>query len=414
LRICLISTGEEILRGEVLDTNGAQAARLLDEHGFHLSKRITCGDQLGDLVNSFRQGLAHTDALIACGGLGPTLDDRTAEALAQMLGCELVEDSCIVSKLKQKFQAFGAEFTDNQKRQARIPQGGQAIDNPNGTAVGIQVEKDKQWLFCLPGPPREFLPMLKDAVLPKLLRIQQAQHTPDQVVARVFKTFGQGEGWVAQQLNNLPSLFEHLELGYRAHGPEVHVKLRLRQSNLDAAKKTMEEVIQTLKTRLGPLVFAEGDQSLAQVTIEKLIQQGLTLSAAESCTGGWIGKLLTDVPGSSDTFLLSAVTYNNQAKQAILGVDAGILKKHGAASQACAMAMAEGAKRISGSDCSVSVTGIAGPGGGSQNKPVGTVFFGLCTPEGTQIKKRTFPNMGRDLIRQASAHTAIDLIRRHT
>ncbi len=412
MRISLVSTGEEILCGEVLDTNAPHASTLLADHGFSIVRRHTCGDSLDDLTGTFRMALEEADAVICCGGLGPTVDDRSAEAAAAVLGRPLVMDKNILEQLEAKFEYIGVPFTGNQARQARLPEGAEAIDNWRGTAPGIACAQGDKLLFCLPGPPGEYRPMLEEIVLPRLEAERARRGDVEHSSTRIVNTFGKGEGWVADKLGDLESEVEHLQLGYRAAMPEIHIKLHTRRPTREEVEKVLDRAERLVRDRLGIIIFGIGDQSLPGVTLDLLIREKLTLAVAESCTGGLVGKLLTDVPGSSAAFLLSAVTYADQAKQDVLSVDPALLAEHGAVSEECARAMAEGVRDLAGSDLSVAVTGIAGPEGGSTEKPVGTVIFAFCGPEGTRTKKRTFPPLDRSFIRNLAAHTAIDLIRR--
>jgi nicotinamide-nucleotide amidase len=410
MKISLVSTGEEILRGEVVDTNAAWAAELLDRKGFELSLRLTCGDGLADLSHCLRLALSEADVVISCGGLGPTVDDRTAEAAAAVLGVELIEDPEIVARLKAGFEAMSLPYTDNQARQARLPDGAEAIANPRGTAPGIACKNEAKLLFCLPGPPREFRGMLEDSVLERLEASRRARGETGQSVMRVLKIFGKGEGWIAKQLGDLEDQVPGLVLGYRAATPEIHVKLRADHPEGPAAQKVLDAAEALVRERLGDLIFTADKRGFPQVILDRLRKQGLRLATAESCTGGLIGKLLTDLPGASEAFVLSAVTYANEAKQAMLGVPESLLAEHGAVSEECARAMAEGALRISGADLSVAVTGIAGPGGGTEDKPVGTVWFATAGPDGTRTKLRTFPPFERDFIRRVAAYSALALV----
>ncbi len=412
MRVSIVSTGEEILRGEVLDTNAAFASELLDDAGFAMGRRYTCGDAQEELTATLAAALAEADAVICCGGLGPTSDDRTAEAAAEVAGVDLITDPDLLSELKEKFAAYGLPFTDNQARQAQLPAGAEAVPNPRGTAAGIACRIGQVRLYCLPGPPREFRPMLEQDILPRLLHARAELAEQSHAAVRVLRTFGRGEGALADAVGDLEAEVPHLELGYRAAMPEIHVKLRARRPTRAEAEAVLDRAEALVRERLGVVVFGRGQQGVAAATLALLQERDLTLAAAESCTGGLVGKLLTDVPGASASFLMSAVTYANQAKQAILGVPAEVIAEHGAVSEACALAMAEGARARSGADLAVAVTGIAGPDGGTEDKPVGTVWFATAGPDGTRSKLRTFPPFDRESLRRLAAHAAIDLIRR--
>jgi nicotinamide-nucleotide amidase len=406
MRVDLISTGDEILYGEIVDTNTAFAASLLADYGFEVGRHHTCGDDLKDLTATLKLTLSEADAVICCGGLGPTQDDRTLDAAAAVLGVELEDDAGLLEELKEKFKLVGVPFTDNQERQARLPIGASSIPNNRGTAPGVEAHSGTHLLFCLPGPPAEFKPMLQEHVLQRLLQEKSRGGSQEVATVRTLRLFGRGEGWVEDALGDLTTQVPGLSIGFRAAMPEIHIKLRAADEEaLDAAEKLARE-------KLGHLIFATGDQSFPAAVLEMLKERGMTLAAAESCTGGLLGKLLTDVPGSSEIFKLSAVTYANEMKAALLKVPDEILASHGAVSAECATAMSQGVRALSGADICVAITGIAGPDGGTEEKPVGTLFFSVSDAQGTVTKHRLFPARDRDFIRRLSAYTAVYFIRR--
>ncbi len=413
MRVSLISTGEEILRGEAEDTNATHAAALLDLHGFEVVRRHTCGDALADNVSVLRLALSEADAVVVCGGLGPTLDDRTLDALSEALGLPLQEDAGLLADVRRKFEAMGVDMTPNQARQARLPAGARSLPNPRGTAPGVQLATaDERLVFCLPGPPSEYRPMLEAAVLPSLEAARARRGEREARGQRVLKVFGKGEGAVAHLLGDLEAEVPGLTLGFRAARPEIHVKLRCRGPEPAAVAAALDEAERRVRERLDVLVFSADGRGLPEVVLDLLVERGLRLAAAESCTGGLLGKLLTDVPGASRAFALSAVTYANEAKTAVLGVPAELLAAHGAVSEPVARAMAEGARRVGGADLAVAITGVAGPGGGTPEKPVGLVHFALAHPGGTRVQARAFPPYERSFLRALAAHAALDLVRR--
>jgi len=406
MRVDLISTGDEILYGEIVDTNTAFAAAMLSDYGFKVGRHHTCGDDLADLTATLKLALEEADAVICCGGLGPTQDDRTLDAAAEVLGVELETDSGLLEELKEKFKLGGIPFTDNQTRQARLPRGARSLPNDHGTAPGVELLGGKKLLFCLPGPPSEFRPMLQEQVLKRLLLEKSRGGDGAAISVRTLRLFGRGEGWVEDALGDLAKQVEGLTIGFRAAMPEIHIKLRA------TAKETLDAAEKLVREKLGHFIFAEGNQSFPAAVLEMLKERGMTLAAAESCTGGLLGKLLTDVPGSSQVFILSAVTYANEMKAALLKVPEEILEKHGAVSAECATAMSQGVRALSGAGISVAITGIAGPDGGTEQKPVGTLFFSVSDDKGTVTKHRLFPARDRDFIRRLSAYTALYFVRR--
>jgi nicotinamide-nucleotide amidase len=412
MRVDLISTGDEILYGEIVDTNAPLAASLLADCGFAVGRHHTCGDELSDLTATLKLALGEADAVICCGGLGPTQDDRTLEAVARALGVGLTMDPGLLSDLKEKFKLVGVPFTGNQERQARLPQGARSIPNRKGTAPGVEARSGGCLLFCLPGPPAEYRPMLQEAVLPRLLFEKSRDGATDVTAVRTLRLFGRGEGWVEDALGRMEDQIPGLSVGFRAVNPEIHIKLRAVGSTAAKTEEALDAAEKLAREKLGPFLFAAGDKSFAAAVLEVLKERGMTLAAAESCTGGLLGKLLTDVPGSSSVFKLSAVTYADDMKERLLKVPHRILEKHGAVSAECATAMAEGARSISGADLAVAVTGIAGPDGGTAEKPVGTLYFSVSDKDGTVTKHRLFPARDRDFIRRLSAYTALYLVRR--
>ena len=412
MRVDLISTGDEILYGEVVDTNTSFAAALLADYGFAVGRHHTCGDDLRDLTATLKLALDEADAVVCCGGLGPTQDDRTLEAAAAVLGAGLKMDPGLLLELKEKFKIVGVPFTDNQERQARLPQGARSIPNNRGTAPGVEAQSEKSLLFCLPGPPAEYRPMLQEYVLQQLLLEKSRDGANDVTAVRTLRLFGRGEGWVEDALGKIEDQIPGLSVGFRAAMPEIHLKLRACGATAEKTEETLNAAEKLAREKLGHFIFSAGDKSFAAAVLEMLKERGMTLAAAESCTGGLLGKLLTDVPGSSAVFKLSAVTYANQMKERLLKVPHEILEKHGAVSAECATAMAQGVRSLSGADLAVAITGIAGPDGGTKEKPVGTLFFSVSDGDGTVTKHRLFPARDRDFIRRLSAYTALYFIRR--
>lgn len=412
MRVDLISTGDEILYGEIVDTNTAFAAALLADYGFKVGRHHTCGDDLPDLTATLKLALEEADAVICSGGLGPTQDDRTLEAAASVLGIELETDAGLLEELREKFKMAGIPFTENQTRQARLPKGARSLPNNHGTAPGVEVHSDKKLLFCLPGPPAEYKPMLQEHVLKRLLLEKSHDGDGALAVVRTLRLFGRGEGWVEDALGDLAKQVPGLSIGFRAAMPEIHIKLRASANSSGEARAILDRAEDLAQKKLGHFIFAVGEKSFPAAVLEMLKERGMTLAAAESCTGGLLGKLLTDVPGSSQVFKLSAVTYANEMKNRLLKVPDEVLKKHGAVSAECATAMSQGVRALSGADISVAITGIAGPEGGTKEKPVGTLYFSVSDAGGTVTKHRLFPARDRDFIRRLSAYTALYFVRR--
>ncbi len=412
-RVSLVSTGEEILRGEVLDTNASFASELLDDNGFSIYRRYTCGDEPKEIQETIHDAVRDADVVIICGGLGPTLDDRTVDAVSAVLSRPVETDENFVLELKTLFKKMGIKFSSNQARQARRPENAEFIPNPHGTAPGIiAVTDDGKLLFCLPGPPREFKPMMKDRVLPRLLQHATSLGQNTQATTVTLRAFGAGEGLLAEMLGDLESEIKGLRLGFRAALPEIHIKLRMTGLDTDDTEKALTMAQDLVRQRIGRFLFGNGEKPMAEVVLDLLKDKNMTLAVAESCTGGLVAKLLTDVPGASEVFLLSAVTYSNESKSVMLNVPSEIIEKHGAVSQQCVKAMAQGVRARANSSIAVAVTGIAGPGGGTENKPIGTVWFAMADEHTCKTTLKSFPNLGRDSLRAWASYYALDLIRR--
>mgnify|MGYP000412774904 CR=1 FL=1 len=412
MRVSIISTGEEVLRGEIADENASFLSRALVDQGIDVGRRFCCGDGLADLMRTLEQALADTDAVIGSGGLGPTADDRTLDALAQALDAPLQTCPEMLARLRQIFSGVGLPFTDNQARQARRPAGAEFLPNELGTAPGIAAARDGKPIFWLPGPPFELQRMFANEVLPRLQRLHRERFGGGRRHQRTLRLFGRGEGWVGERLAAIEALVPGIELGFRAALPEIEVKLYAGGAGPENPLAVLDRAEAEVRARLGDVVFSSGP-TLPQMVLGLLVDRKQTLAAAESCTGGLFSKLLTDAPGASAAFVLGAVTYANSAKEAVLGVPAEILEQHGAVSEPCARAMAEGARRLSGADLAVAITGIAGPDGGTPDKPVGLVHFALAHAGGTVASRRIFRNRGRDPVRALAAHHALDMVRRH-
>ncbi|HEY8431265.1 MAG TPA: competence/damage-inducible protein A [Sandaracinaceae bacterium] len=369
----VLSIGTELTRGELTDTNAAWLSEQLTALGCDVGEKATVPDD----VEAIREALVRLSArhrvLVATGGLGPTTDDLTAEAAARAAGVPLVRHEPSLEAIKRRFAAAGREMSASNAKQADLPEGALAIENPVGTAPGFALTLGGCRCFFLPGVPHEMKRLFADSVQPAIgPTVERRTH---QVRLR---TFGLPESVVGERLAGIEEAHEGVTLGYRATFPEIEVKVLARAASAAEAEEIALRVAHEVRERLGEAVYGEGEDTYPAYVGRVLRDRGLTLALAESCTGGMVGSLITDVPGSSDYLLLDAVTYSNAAKTSVLGVSSEILRAYGAVSAECATAMAEGARRIADADIAVSITGIAGPGGGSESKPVGTVWIGLA------------------------------------
>ncbi len=402
MRIEVLNTGTELMLGNVLNKHLASIAQALFPLGLRIQRQITVPD--GEAIrDAMREAFPRTDVLLVTGGLGPTTDDITRELTVELLGLKLEHDETVWQHIVERFRARGLTMNPRNARQAMRPREATVLHNPNGTAPGLYFPATTgvPHIFLLPGPPRELLPMLHDQVVPTLAALQ-----PEGVKfeMRTFRILGLGESGVEAAVGE-DLLALGLEVGYCARPGEVDVRLVGTREMLDHAEPLVRE-------RLGSSIFTADQRSLEQVLVETLTARNATIATAESCTGGCIANLLTNVPGSSRVFLAGYVTYANSAKTAALGVDAALIAEHGAVSEPVARQMAIGALRASGADFALATTGIAGPDGGSEIKPVGTVFIALAVRGGEAVVQRHHFKTDRETFKHRTAQTALDLLLR--
>lgn len=400
--IVVLATGTELLTGELSDTNTAAIAAALAVEGLAVRMSLTVGDQLAEIREALRYLAASHQAVIVTGGLGPTADDLTAAAAAAACDLELQHNPEAAELISAHFRRINREMHNGNLQQARLPQGCTILPNHRGTAPGFRLRLNRAELFFLPGVPDEMLAMLDDQVLPRLLKLTGRRPARHEVRLQIF---GLAEPHLEELLGaiELPS---GIEIGFGVSFPRVIIKLRgLDPLDLDLARQRITAALQDC------LVIA-GDTSFEERVAELLIQSGQTLALAESCTGGLIAARLTEVPGASAFLERSAVTYANSAKQDWLGVPETILLTDGAVSAACAEAMARGIRSAAGTDFGLAVTGIAGPGGGTPEKPVGTVFLALADQDGVTVERLELGG-SRQRIRELTLATALDRLIRH-
>lgn len=407
LRCEILSTGDEVLTGQITDTNAAYLADQMGSLGFEVARHTTVGDDRVMLAGAFRQLGESADVVLCTGGLGPTVDDLTTEVVAEVLGVGLRLDQEAIDHMEARWRARGRPMPENNRKQALFPEGADILRNPIGTAPGFSVKVGRAWFFFMPGVPTEMKKMLAEQVVPRLAKLRDE---PTVFEVRVLRSFGLAESAADQALAGLEERFPGVKLGFRAHFPEIQIKLTVKGPDIAAAKERLEAAAEEVRQRIGTYVFSEG-APLAEVVGEALRKAGATLAAAESCTGGMVAEWVTAIPGSSEYFDRGFVTYTDRAKMDLLGVSEDLLREHGAISEPCARAMAEGARARAGTTYAVSVTGLAGPGGGTPDKPVGLVFVGIATPDRTVVRRLRWPGT-RDQIRAISAMTALDLVRR--
>jgi nicotinamide-nucleotide amidase len=408
MRCEIVAVGSELLSFARTETNSLFLASRLLPLGFEILRKTVVSDSLAELEASLSLALGKADLVILTGGLGPTTDDVTREAVAAFLGLELKEDASILAHMEKRYSRVGLKMTGNNRRQAQVPEGARVLPNSRGTAPGLLIESGKQWIVLLPGPPRELGPMMDDQVVP-LIR----QHFP--VVpswVRKLKVGGEAESRVDASVEGIYRAYPDVETTILSSPGVISLFFTWRgRIEKDLADRTLDELVGRVKDRLGPAVYSEQDEDLAEALGRILRDRRDSISAAESCTGGLISKLLTDVSGSSDYFVGSVISYANSVKSGLLGVEPALLESEGAVSGPVAEAMACGVRERLGSSIGVSTTGIAGPTGGSEEKPVGTVFLGFST-EGKTISKRIWMPGDREMVRLRTSNLALDWVRR--
>lgn len=406
MRIEILTTGDELMSGLTKDGNFQWAGQNLASLGFDVTFHTTVGDDIEILSSAFDIAKNRADAVIVTGGLGPTPDDLTIEVAAQFFGADLELNQPALDMMKERFRKIGREVSETNMKQVYLPEGSTVLLNKWGTAPGFSYEIENSLFFFLPGVPKEFRAMMEEYIIPELLR-----RNPEMKKScmRLVKTFGLPESEVAQKLEGIER--EGVKLGYRAHFREIHLRVSSFADNSIAAEGLMEEFLEEINSRLGSYVFTTDGMMLEEVVGELLKQNNFTLAAAESCTGGLLSHRITNTSGSSSYFLEGVVSYSNEAKSNILGVPMDLIETHGAVSAPVVEAMAKGVRNISGSDLGIGISGIAGPGGGTVEKPVGTVYIGMDTKwEGTISRKFQFHGT-REEIKLITVLYALDMIR---
>ena len=429
MNVELINTGSELLLGRTLNTHQQWLCRRLSDHGYLVARQVCVPDTGTSIQQAVREALDRADIIIVTGGLGPTSDDITRELIADLLQKPLRQDPAIVAGLREFFARRNRPMAESNLVQAMVPEGAIVLPNPNGTAPGLAMRVEAggskiedgtgantpssilhprcpRWLIMLPGPPRELHPMFTNHVLPLL----QREMPTETFICRTLRTTGLGESalqeMIAAPLSQLVSA--GLQLGYCARPGEVDVRLAARGPTANRIVGEAADIVQDL---LAKFIFAEEDDELETVIVRALTAGRLTLALAESCTGGCIAHRITNVPGASAVLLAGMVTYANVAKTKFVGVRPETLAAHGAVSEAVCREMAEGVRRETGADFSIAVTGIAGPAGGSPEKPVGTVFIGVSSSSGTVVSKN-LNRYEREAFKQITAQQALELLRR--
>lgn len=405
----IISTGTELLLGQTLNTNTQYLGTRLSDHGFEVVYHTTVGDNPERLENALRQALKRADLIVTTGGLGPTADDLTKELIAQVLGLEMILDNYSLERIKGYFASRKREMPKSNEKQAYFPKGARILPNNYGTAPGAIISINDKTVVILPGPPFEMQPMFEEYVIAELKRIIG----PDSKIikTRILKVFGMTESAIEEVLGELMNNVNP-SMTLLAKRTEIHIRLVAGYADEQAAEKSLDASESVIRSRLGTKVFARDEETMAGIVGKALKSRGLKIATAESCTGGLIGAALTQEAGSSEFYLGGVVSYANSVKEDLLGVKASTLQAVGAVSPEVAKEMATGILTRSGADISVSVTGLAGPDGGSDLKPVGLVYIGFASARGAEARKFQFYG-GRDTIRQLSVTAALNWVRQY-
>jgi nicotinamide-nucleotide amidase len=405
IKASIVSVGNEVLSGQTVDTNAAHLSAELLAIGIPVVSSYVVRDEIDAIVRGLELASADADVVLTTGGLGPTDDDLTRQAFAKFLGVELELRNELLEKIQQFFVSRGRQMPVRNKIQAYIPNGAKALANI-GTAPGIMASSKGKLFFALPGVPMEMERMFEESVLPELERLAGGQA----VVVKKLKCFGAGESTIAEMLGTMMKRGRNPLINCTASSGIITLHIIATAENKEKAEQMAEKDEKSLRNTLGELIYGVEDQTLAEVVGEELARQGKTIAVAESCTGGLLAKLLTDVSGSSKYFTYGWITYSNEAKISELGLPAELIQQHGAVSEQVAQAMALGARKKAGTDYAIGITGIAGPAGGTEQKPVGLVYIGVDSENGCYTEQFLLSG-NRRFIRLRAAQTVLNLVR---
>lgn len=397
----IIAIGEEVLAGDTINTNAAVISAKLADIGVFCRYHTVLGDVEEDIVQQLKISTKRSDVIILCGGLGPTEDDLTKESVATFVEKPLVKSDYMMNHVEEWFKSFGKVPTKNNYKQGLMIEGGVVLHNINGTACGVFYEYDDVLLYLLPGPPREMLPMLEQEVIPLL-----SQRVEKVILTKIYRLVGIGESNAVTILEDIMQASHELIVAPYAKLREVHIKVTSIQLTKELAEEAVAQIGKIIEERLGEYIFTCHHENLEDVLVKQLKARGQTISFAESCTAGILSSLFVNASGASAVFNQSVITYSNESKTELIGVEETLLESFGAVSEEVAKAMADGLYNTFKSDFGIGVTGIAGPTGGTDEKPVGLVYIGMRTPTGTQVFKHQFKG-DREKVRQQAAKTAL-------
>jgi nicotinamide-nucleotide amidase len=411
MRIEVVTIGDELLLGYTIDTNAAHLARTLAAEGVEIARRTTVGDTADAIATGVREALDRAGAVITTGGLGPTSDDLTKPSIAALFGRGMVLDEEHLAWMEERFRTlFQRPMPAANRQQAMLPEGARKLRNNHGSAPGIWLEDERgRWVAMLPGVPREMRGMLADTLLPLVReRLGEARRV---IRSRTLRTTGLGESFIADRVGTLVGGVGEAGLSYLPNAEGTDLRLTVRNVTADEADQRLAEGVERLRTVVGQAVYGEDGADLAAVVLELCRSRALTIGVAESCTGGLLGARLTAIAGSSDVVLGGVIAYQNAIKSSLLGVEESSLSEHGAVSEPVVRAMAAGARVATGARVGLAITGIAGPGGGTAQKPVGTVW--IATDLDGEVEARCLRLIGdRAEVRQRAAQSVLDMLRR--
>jgi nicotinamide-nucleotide amidase len=404
----IIAVGSEMLTAYRVDTNSLLVTDELNKLGIEVARKVIVGDDRAGLRETFREALERAELVIAIGGLGPTEDDVTREAVAELLGRKLLLNEEILRGIQERFRRFGRQMSETNKRQAMVPEGATVLENKRGTAPGLWMEERGRIVILLPGPPNEMKAMFEAQVRARLEKVSSGQR----LYTRELRVAGLPESEIDQRIAPIYTGYTDAQTTILAAPGEIQVHLRAWSGDAAAANRMLDEMVERLRFALGEAVFTTKGEEMETVVANALNQNHATIAVAESCTGGLVAQRLTSVPGSSSYFLGGVVCYSNELKSAWADVPAELIETKGAVSAEVAIALAEGIRRGTGAQLGIGITGIAGPGGGSPEKPVGTVHIALANESATKVRSMHFPG-DRERIRLYASQTAMDMVRRY-
>jgi nicotinamide-nucleotide amidase len=408
MRAEIIAIGSELLTPYRLDTNSLFLTDVLNQVGIRVVHKAVVGDSLRDMRVSFQHALDRADLIVACGGLGPTDDDRTREAVADLLGRKLNLNEGVLLHIQELFRRFGRVMPDINRRQAMVPEGATVLSNPRGSAPGLWLESNGHIVVLLPGVPAELRAMFEQEVRPRLLKLGG----DERLFTRDLRITGLPESEVEQRVSPLYALYPDTETTILASPPGIQLHPRVWSNDPAKAKQVLDKIVKGMALALGEHLYSTAGETMEEVVARVLTENRATIAVAESCTGGMLAERLTNIGGSSSYFLGGVVCYSNDLKTNLVGVPSELIEAKGAVSPEVALALADGIRKITGATIGVGITGIAGPGGGTPEKPVGLVHIGIADERGPRERRFQFPG-DRERIRMHATQTALDSVRRY-